>query len=403
MFKIKDKINQLFFKKKIIVIFSLIIVIVLLVFVKLTQNPLLTIKVTPSDSNIQIIGEGYEINTKNTFKDRIKKGSYKVRTDKDQHITDEREIFVDKDMKIEVSLIRSLTSDLQKTYQTKNIPPIFSKDGFQQKNIYGIDKRSGKLINFEDGVEKVVYNGQVKDFNIGTNKAVVLDKDNLNEIIIINLNTLAQSRIPLDKYAPVISVSISKDESEVYFLADFTILNKKSNLYRLPLKEPTPTKVIETTAQSVRYLKDQKILLFEENHDEDENRVFIYSLDSNTILKTMLSSNYQISPNTTKILIQRSNSIEILDVDSLKSNISNIQAGSRSIWKDESLAVNFRNSNGNILFSMIQASPFGVTPQKVLLENISLLNVFGFIDNELYIQDYEENIFSIDFSKVILE
>lgn len=388
---------------KILLIFSMATTALLFLVVNSNKDPKLIINSIPEDSNISISGEGQFYNETGKFEKRVAKGIYKIKIEKDEHITEEREVVLSKDTELTISLIKSSTLDIQKSYQSKKISPIFSKEGFSQGNIYGIDKRNGNLISFENGNEKVIYSGSVKDYDIGTNKAVILDSDRLSEVVVVDLNTLKQSKINLEKYSPIISVSISIDESTVFFLAEFSITDKISSLNQMSINGSSISNITETKSQSIKYLKNQNILLFEENHDEDKNTVNIYNIGNKTILKTIKTSTYSISPETTKILLQRSNAVEILDLDSLKSNIGNIQTGSRSAWKDDSTVINFRNTGGNVLFTVVYTNPFKIVSQQTLLENTSLLNVFGFIGEDLYLQDYNENIFSLDFSSAIVK
>lgn len=392
----KEKLLYLVMKYKKVIIFIIVFILLITAVMYLTRTTFsLNIMVTPNDSLITV-SNGSEIYTsKGNFNKKLKKEIYKLKIEKEGYITEEREIKLDKNTKVVLTLFKSYISELEKSYTPIKISPMFSTSGFKNGKIYGVNRKNGNLIMFEDNKETVVYNGEIEDYEIKGNTAVILDSFNLGEIIVLNLNNLSLKRISQKLLAPIISVSLSDDEKNIYYLSEFGIDNKVSNLNSISVDGSNYKKINETESQSVEFLKSNTLILFEETHDIDKNVINFYDLDKNLVTLSKLTSSYKISPDKNYILLHKSKNVEIIDTFEFKSRSKNIEQSSRSVWKDNDTAVLFRNNTGNSYYSILKTDTFETTPFQILLENSSILNVFGFVENKLFAQDYKEKIFSI--------
>jgi hypothetical protein len=392
----KEKI-LIFIKKhsKIIVfVFIISLVVVTWYFTRTTFK--LNIIVTPNDSTITISNDYNTYSSIGIFSKNLRSDLYNLKIEKKGYITEQRQVKLDQDTKISMSLFQSLITEVEKSYTPTKISPIVSGSGFENGIIYGINRKNGDLVRFEDKKETVVYSGDVKDYDVKNDTAVILDNSRLGEIVVLNLNSLSIKRIFQSSLSPIVSVALSGDAKMIYFLAEFDISNKSSSLNSFSISDDSLKKISETTAQSVKVLSDNLLLLLEENHGQDKNVVLFYDLEKKSVVFSKTTNSYKISPDKNHIFFHKSTTIDITNTLDFKSKLKNVEASSRSVWKDNNTIVIFRNNENNIYYSKLTIEPFEITPFQILLEGSSLLNVFGFMEDRLYLQDYKENIFSVE-------
>lgn len=393
MFKIKSITN--FKDFKIIVLLLAAAISAVFIYTKINEKPVLQIDVNQDDFIITITSENKNYTSKSNFKSKVDKGLYTIKVEKNDYITEQRQLNILENTKIEINLFKSSLSDLQKSYQLEPIKQISMTESVDSNNSYGINRENGNLIKIEDGKEKIVYSGKTKDYAIGKDILIVLDQEDLNQIAVVDSNTLETRRINKKELYPITSIALSGDEKFIYFLAEFNIRNKISNLYATEIDGSNTIKITETTAQSVKYLKNSIVVLFEENHDLNKNRVILFDTDKKEEVLYKYTNKFSISPNKAYISLHKTNNIELLNTDSYKSNSNKILESSRSIWRDNNTLYIFRNNEENVYLSKVTANPFNVEDFILLLEGISLQNIIGFMGDKIYLQDYENKIFSI--------
>lgn len=393
MFKIKSITNLRNFK--IIVLLLATAISTVFIYTKINENPVLEINVNQEDFLITITGENKNYTSESDFKSKVDKGLYTIKVEKDDYITEQRQLNILENTKIEINLFKSSLSDLQKSYQLEPIRQVSTTESVDNNNSYGINRENGNLIKIEDGKEKIVYSGKTKDYAIGKNILIVLDQEDQNQIIVIDSSTLKTRRISKKELYPITSIALSDDEKFIYFLAEFNIRNKISNLYTTEIDGSNTIKITGTTAQSVKYLKNSIVVLFEENHDLNKNRIILFDTNKKEEILYKYTNKFSISPNKIYISLHKTNNIELLNTDNYKSNSSKILDSSRSTWRDSNTLYIFRNNEENVYLSKVTANPFKVEDFSLLLEGISLQNIIGFMGDKIYLQDYENKIFSI--------
>lgn len=392
----KEKILKFIKKYTIIIVFVFIISSVVVIWSFTRTSFKLNITATPNDSLITISNDYTTYSSTGIFIKNLRADLYDLKIEKKGFITEQRQIKLDRDTKISMSLFQSLITEVEKSYIPTKISPVVSNSGFENGIIYGINRKNGNLVRFEDKKETVVYGGDVKDYDVKADTAVILDNSRLGEIIVLNLNNLSIKKISQYSLSPIISVSLSDDTQNIYFLAGFDISNKSSSLNSISIDGNNLRKIDETDAQSVKVLNNKTLLLLEETHNQDKNIVLFYDLEKNSIIFSKATNSYKISPDKNHIFFHKSTTVDILNTLDFKSKSKNIETSSRSAWKDNNTMVIFRNNENNIYYSKLTINPFEKTPFQILLEGSSLLYVFGFMEDRLYLQDYNENIFSVE-------
>lgn len=392
----KEKILKFIKKYTKIIAFVFIVSSVVVIWSFTRTSFKLNITATPNDSLITISNDYNTYSSTGIFIKNLRADLYDLKIEKKGYITEQRQVKLDRDTKISMSLFQSLITEVEKSYIPTKISPVVSNSGFENGIIYGINRKNGNLVRFENKKETVVYGGDVKDYDVKADTAVILDNSRLGEIIVLNLNNLSIKRISQDSLSPIISVSLSDDTQNIYFLAGFDISNKSSSLNSISISGNNLRKINETDAQSVKVLNNKTLLLLEETHNQDKNIVLFYDLEKNSVIFSKATNSYKISPDKNHIFFHKLTTVDILNTLDFKSKSKNIETSSRSVWKDNNTMVIFRNNENNIYYSKLTINPFETTPFQILLEGSSLLNVFGFMENRLYLQDYKENIFSVE-------
>ncbi len=274
-----------------------------------------------------------------------------------------------------------------------NLDPIFLASGFDQGNIFGINENDGSLIRFKDGVQTTIYSGKVHDYYVKENTAIVLDDSDLSKIIVINLETKLRREINLKTISPIISVTLSDDLQTIYFLSEFSINTKLPKLNSVPINGGQPVEIIETKAQNVRYLKNDILLLFVENHDHDKNDLIFFDVNKNQTILSKTINSYLVSPDRNNVSLQTSNKVEIVSTSNFSLRSKSIETSSRSAWKDNNTLVIFRNDDKGLNYSVLTLNPFAITPFRLLVERIVMQTAYGFINDILYWQGYNGSIY----------
>lgn len=382
--------------KKGFVLLLILTLLGLFIYTKTNSNPTLQIEVDAEDFLLTVKSENNTYTSRSNFKGKVKKDLYTISVEKEGYIPEQRQMNIQSNTKVEIKLFKSSLSEIQKSYKQENVKQISMTEAIKNRDVYGIDRKNGNLIKIKDDGEEIIYTGKVKTYSIGENLIVLVDELNLNEIIKIDINTNKISRLEEKDLYPITSVAISDDDQTIFFLAGFKISDKMSSLYSMRSNGNTITKIIETSAQSINYLKKDIILLYEENHDLNKNRVILFNFNTNKEVLSKYTNKYNISPSGNNILLHKTNNIEILDTSNYRGRSQKISESSRSIWKDDNTLFIFRNAENNIYYTKVTVEPFSVGNFSLLFEKMSLQNIFGFLNNRIYLQDYENKIFSIE-------
>lgn len=260
--------------------------------------------------------------------------------------------------------------------------------------VYGINRKNGNLTRFKTDKEEIIYRGKVSDYDIKGEVALVLDDSNLAEIVVLNLKTNSQNKLSFLSLSPIISISLSEDEKTIYFLAEFNITQKISSINTVTIDGLNHKKNGETSAQSLKYLKNDTLLLFEDTHAQDKSILYFYNVSQNKILFSKFANTFLISPDGKNIALKTTNGIEIVNTIDFQSGSIKTLSSNRYVWKNNNNVVLFRNSDQGVSFAPLNINPLRLLPFKVFAQNTSMLAAFGFIEDKLYWQNYNEDIIS---------
>ena len=212
--------------------------------------------------------------------------------------------------------------------------------------------------------------------------------------MVLNLKTSSQNKLSFVSLSPIISISLSEDAKTIYFLAEFNIAEKISSINTTTIDGLNHKKIGETPAQSLRSLKNNILLLFEDTHAQDKSMLYFYDIGQGKVLFSKFSNTFLISPDEKHIALKTTNSIEIVNTIDFQSNSVKTLPSNRYVWKDNNHIVLFRNSEQSVSFAPLSIGPLRLLPFKVFAQNTSMLTPFGFIEDKLYWQNYNEDIIS---------
>lgn len=276
------------------------------------------------------------------------------------------------------------------------ISPLGKVSGFEYGAVYGVSKRNGNLVRFEENKETTVYTGKVNDYYIRGNIALILDDSNLSEIVVLNLDTEERSELSFSAISPVISVTLSDDLQTIYFLAGFDISKKISSINSVSINGEGHTKLGETSAQNLRFLRNNTILLFQSVHEQNASVVGFFDTNNRQETFSQITNTFQVSPDKRNVLLQKTNRVSIVNTETLQIKSKFTQQSSRSVWKDTNTVILLRNTDQGVAYSTLNITPFELSPFQLLVPDLSILTAFGFVGKNLIWEDYKENIFTTE-------
>lgn len=389
--------KKLINKKVLITIILILFFLFVYFYFKNKDNFDLKINVNVSGSQISISDEKNTVlNSDEVFDKKLKRGLYKVVIKKDGYIPEIREVNLNKDTNLQITMLRSLVNNTELSVKPVSFGSLLSKSGFDEGVIYGINRENGFLVKFDGQKQTTIYNKPIEDYDIKGNTAVILERGNLSGIIVLDLTTLTQRTLNMKNVEPVTSVSLTEDSSSVFFLSGFSINGKISDINSVTLNGNELKTYSETSAQRLEVVNNDLILLYQENHAQDKNSINLYQLSTNKIVLKKTVNTYKLSPNKDYIFIQRLNNVEKVNIKDFKNSTLSIKSGSRFVWKNNNTIILLKNNEGNVQYSILTTNPLNATSFQTLIEGSAVLSAFGLVENKLYLQDYNNKMFSLN-------
>jgi hypothetical protein len=353
----------------------------------------LEINVVPADSSISI--DEIHKGVGNT-KIKLKRGLYTVRAEKEGYIPESKQLVLDKNTTIEIRL----TPVFEKVIDTgesplTDIPSLESPVINSADVILGINK-DGNLVQITNKSPITLYQGIVKSYENKDDTVLILDENNLDKILVMNIKDKSLKTINLPELSPIISATLSDDKQKIFFLAEFNIDRKTPVLYSLPVSGGKPEKLTETRALSVEYWTNDIVVLFEEAHDFDKNKIHLFDVRSKKNLLSLSTGFYSISPDKSKVFAHSKNYVRIINSGKLEIKETATPSFVESVWKDNNTLVLLENTNDGIDYALLNTTNMTISNFSTLIKGTFVQNIYGVIGESIFIRDYKDRVIALD-------
>lgn len=365
-------------------------VILVLVGKKSTIN----IYAVPEDSNISVddkdIGKGHV-----TL--RVTNGTHQIRATRDGYNTYSEKMSINKD----TSQTIILTQNTQQQAITVNTPP-FAAGSFQPittDTLIAIDSNNSNLIKIGKNGITTLYAKPVYAFSFANPYVALIEMGNRDKIAIVNIENGNIKNFDAKSFAPVISISINSDIKNFYFLGKLDPITRNSTLYINSLEDFNPQTKGVYAADNVKALADNKILLTLNADAADLSGFSIYSVVDKKYLYNTSGSGATISPSHKTVAFFSSNSLSSVSVDSLDKKDYGFSFTNQKIaWFDVNTLIILTNTFPGVQFNKIDTLSNSQTSKINIakLSQISVRFVFGVIENNLFLQDSDGKIWSVN-------
>lgn len=352
---------------------------------RLTRKLTLSVSVSPEGSLITV-DEIYKQETK--FEEKFNRGLHKVVVTKKGYQKEEREVLLDKDTSLTISLKPiSEVQDLKPT--TIREKPIYAPLFTGKNRLLAIDGASGNLIKIENGKVEILYKGNLKDYSFIGNKVVMIDSNNSSSLSILDLNLKTTTSISLPEFSPLVSVSYSNNQDLLYLLSNYEIGTKESVLSSIHVPTETVKNIGTFLASEVEFINDNYLLLFTSIDALDSSKVELFDLRTQKEVISIIGNSYSLSPDKTKVVIQASNKLTVLNITTLNTRSFISSFSEFATWKDQNEISILKSLKEGIELNIIDSSTFekrglGIVPNT---ESVQIREVYGISENILYLRD----------------
>jgi hypothetical protein len=380
-------------KKLLKILLILILGLIFYISVRTIFYPTLKIQATPTGSNIylnqKLVGDTvYEAN--------LKKGKYQIEVTKEGFVSQTREINLQNDTQINISLISPAS-------QINTPPPEYKYNDIQVKDLpdskivslrispnidefVGIDFRSGKLISIKNDVSTDIYSGRVSSFSYQHPYIALTDPDSHDKIVLLNLENNTKRELSNSSLNFFISASIDLQKLTLYFLANYTPRTVQSELFKTPLTGFQPQKLTTTKATDITSLSNNKIALFTSRDENNASTLEIFDQVQKSTSFIAKGNSYIVAASGNYIAINSSTTITIADTQTLQQSSLSISANTPHAWKGDLLILINNTSNGPQV-SLFDPAKKSIVQSYVLdqLKDYRIRSISNIKDNEIIV------------------
>ena len=357
----------------------------------------LSIIAQPKGSVIKINGaeEG-----KDTFSKTLPKGLYQITTEKEDYISDEREINLNADTKLEINLIKKLglsaPPDKFRFKSTQSVS-VYSPKIINDTTIVGYDKELRMVFSADEDSFTKIYTGDLIFYSFSDLYVVFADRKVKNKIFLYNIKENKTANISTSEIAPVIYASYSSEYDVVLLLGRYDSKTRVSSVYAAKTTGPGFQLLTTTTANVVEPLKDNLIVLFEKLDNDNSSIINILDLKTFNIVYSSIGNKYIISPSKKSMAIVSSDKITLIDLSNFSKRDIKFSKTDKIVWNDEISFLLINNKHPGVSYSYLETE-YGEETKEVEikeLESRTIKEIIGKSDGFLYLRDTEGAIWKI--------
>ena len=267
------------------------------------------------------------------------------------------------------------------------------------QTLFGINEKF-QLVKRVGEKDQIVDQDPVEIYAVSLSKIAYIKKSSPGRLFILDQPSGKSSIVAVDSYSQIISLSLSRDENFLFFLANFNPVTRKSILFQTPLAKFSPEKVTSTTANKIESVKNDLLLLYEFSDAPNSSQIQLLKSSSPSPLFSTTANYYFISPTGENLLIQRPNSATLYALSDLSSQTLIVNPTDKiGFLSDKYIAV-FQNTYPDIRYTTIDTSTRFASPPIILpgVKNTSIKRILKIIDALAFVEDTDGNLWKIQLS-----
>jgi hypothetical protein len=383
------------FKKILIPLSVLAIIATVIIFAVINQKSVINIYTVPDDATISIdnkeVGKGH-------VSLGVTRGKHQVQAVRDGYNTYSESLSVTKDTTQTIAL--TPTQTLLQEVNTVNVTP-YAASSFQlvtPDTLIAIDSNNSNLIKIDKNGITTLYTKPVYAFSFVKPYVALIEKGDRGKIAVINIEKGSTKIFDATKEAPVVSISISGDAKNLYFLGNYNPANRSCSLFVNSLDTYSPTNKGVLAADGVSALNNGRLLLTFSADAADASVFAVYDVSSGKYLYRTSGSGAIISPSFKNLAIYSSTSLRGVSLESFAESPFDYSLEKQKVaWLDSDILVVLTNKFPGVEYRKINVTTDTQTSNTPINKfgNMSVRSALGIIGNTLYLQDSEGKIWSI--------
>ena len=357
-----------------------------------------TLEITTSPSNSIITFEGVDTKLP-TYKKKLLEREYTIKVENERFIPQEKKINLVKDTSIHVVLLPLLTPESVKTNIDNSISPDLAVELklFDKNTLIGINPKNGYLITISNGQTNTLHARDVYSYSYDKPFVYVIDRGNKTRLTEINIETKEKRTINLEKLAPIVSATLSPNRENLLILGNFELISRNTTLYKTPKNSLSLEEITTSIINEIKYLTNDLVLTV---MLADANNLSVFSIHNVNTWKQKYSTKgnlHLLSPNKEKIIIQRSSSISIINISTLRESRVSVSESTKVAWSGDDTIVFIENTNPGIKmhYLNIENSVKSSVIEIPELSSIVIKTFVGIEDNVAHLVDTSGKFWNI--------
>ena len=384
---LKIKTNRVLSAGILVILFLLILFIIRNL---IQKQYLLNINVQPSGAEILVDNKYSSINN---FSKKLPKGTHEIVISKPNYINVNKEVDLKSNTNIDITL-ENIKGDITQIEikKTETISQTFISDVNLYTNgvLIAYDVNNSRLVSIVNDKVNTLYEGNLSFYSYSEPLITFVDRKNINEILVFDTqsNKLTQ-KIDISSITPIMYAHMSRDNKSMYLIGKFDYKTRSSTLFVTDTTNLQPRQITRIKASKIGVVTDNLLLLFDKVDALDESKITLFNITQNKTVLSIVGNNYALSPGNSFLAVQKSNSLTLINLESLAQKSVSSEFSEHIAWiSDENLLI-IKTLQNKIQFYGLNSTNFTKYPINFTnpSTNISVQEVIGISNNTLYLLD----------------
>ncbi|HJX45650.1 MAG TPA: PEGA domain-containing protein [Patescibacteria group bacterium] len=384
---LKIKTNKVF-SVGILVFFFLLIL--LLIRNLIQKQYLLLINVQPSGAEI-LVDNKYSSET--NFSKKMSKGTHKIVVSKIDYKTVEKEVDLKSDTNIEIALetIKGGITQIElKKMEAVSQTFISNVNLYSNGILIAYDVNSSRLVSIIDDKINTLYKGNLAFYSYSEPLITFIDRKNINEILIFDtLTNKVIQKIDAKSIVPIMYAQMGMNNKTIFIVGKFDYKTRTSALLIADTTNFQPKEIVKIKASKIEVVSENLLLMFDKIDAIDTSKITIFDINQNKTLLSITGNNYAVSPGKKFMVIQKSDSLTIIDLNNFSQKSIPSEFSEHIVWTSDEVLLIIKAQQNKIQFFGLNSTYLTRYPIKFTNPptNITVQEVIGISNNTLYLLD----------------
>jgi len=371
---------------------SLIIGIIIIFSISYFTLPILNISTTPTGSNIYINGQ---FSSKSPYSLRLKKDIYQIKITNEDYIDYAETIDLNSNYNLNIVLKPKENVGSKNTQMPHSLT--LSTSAIQGNYLLSIDRNTSNLIKVDDEGTTIIHSEPVNTFDHVNQIVALNEKNKLNSIIFINLETKVKKRIFPSETIIMSALSMSPTSNDVFVLGNINTINRTSGLFKVKSDGSETTKISDTNATSIKALNDQYIVEFAYADQNNTSIVSLIDTFSKKVIFSKTGNSFLVSPDNTVLAVFSSEKITLFSYLTRSLVEHKLNNSVVTAWLDSKTILLLANGRSGTEFSLLNTETNIETEYKKVtnLNGVYVKTINGITKSNIYLTSVDGILYSI--------